>query len=480
VLQRTEWSLERERDDFLQKQKDRQRAKARWGYRLAIPILAVVVLSLQPGADRRIALALAGAYYTLADPVPESASAITGPPATPTEHLQPDQLLSALSSLFPRSEIRIEKNFHIPDQPLLPFAHQPDTPLLRTMLEANLPSTGLARSPNRMQPWNWSDPVRALTPSHPTPSHFQFDLAAAIQTARSGNPIDPFARAQILITACLATGHTARIVQLSAHGNRWDRTVVEIVDPTTHRWILVDPDLNALYQRHGQALNAADLQTAWIQWKRDLGLQGIVTPQQQGSIRPEDAFLRTEIQIVPIGPAGQQDRARQLAASPTSLLLENFEYVVFPARNNFVTHRYPPGHPAETTRYGLRQDAQSPRHPTVCPELDIRSQQLLYPPVGGTRIDITRVAPMAGRPSLSIELATYTPNFDHFQTRLQGQDWRDVAGSSLTWNLQEPAFDSQRRQFSLEARSVNRWGLTGQPARLRIIVEPLRSNLASR
>ena len=46
--------------------------------------------------------------------------------------------------------------------------------------------------------------------------------------------------------------HTARELGLSASGTSFDHAVVEVYMPEHSKWVLVDPDFNIVYRKHGR------------------------------------------------------------------------------------------------------------------------------------------------------------------------------------------------------------------------------------
>jgi hypothetical protein len=469
VLQRTDSKLEQERDYFIHQQELTRQAKARWGYRLAVPLLAVIAISAFPGAAQRLAAGVVAVYYQILDPVPSSASAPTGPLAGNRKKLSPDGLLSALSSSFPNSQIRVENSPPmVPDSPLL-FAHQPTSSLFQDAWQGSRPVG------THEEPWRWSEAIGGLAPKETINGPINHHPIVALKEAQRGRPLHQRERAQLFVAACLAEGHSARLIELSGDGQVWTRVASEVFDPSAGRWFLVDPELNGFFEQRGERLSASDLQAAWNAWKREVGLAGAVPREKLSLLQQGQAFARTGIRFVPIGPARQVERDRLLSASPTGLLLEHFEYVAIPARNNFATQDYPPGHPVDTARFGIVQDPDTPRRPTVCPYLDVHSVRALYPTIGGSRIDVLDAEVDVRQPRLRLSFATYTPNFDHFQVRVGAAPWQDIQGDLFTWTLNEPALSrSNRREFSIQVRSVNRSGIIGPLSQMRLSVEPLR------
>jgi hypothetical protein len=422
----------------------------------------------------RSLVSLAGLYYQIDDPVdPSTAAAYTGPSHPQSSSLRPDQLLSALSASFPGHRVRIEQSKQIEPNAYAPFSHQIDSNIFRASWFEPWPEE------TSDQPWLWSETLRQKAPIGPAKDSWKDRPRQAIPELLRGEGIDPLVRAQIFVAACLAEGFSARIVLLSQNGQAWDQFGAEVFVPSLNHWIFVDPELNARYVLDGNYLSAADIQATWSNCKLRAGIEGIRPRASLDSLKAASVRKLTDIKVVPIGPAGADDRHRRLEQSPTGLLLENFEYVVFTARNNYLTQEYPPGHPVDLGRYGLLADRSTPLFPPICTTLNPRSTESLYPKIGGSRIDVCRLIPFRSERTCSLNLSTYTPNFSHFQTSVDGGPWQDVVGSQIEWTLRPTQNVNEIREtFSFEARSVNHSGLIGPPTRLRIMVEPLRNRLS--
>lgn len=473
MLQRTDPSLEWERDRIRHRLERRRKSRQKWGLSIAVLLLALIGISAQPTIVARALVALAGFYYQFDDPIDPAAIASTGPSDSPVPTLRPDQLLSALSASFPGHRVRIEQTNQIEPQSYAPFAHQVDSNLFRSSWPQPMPEA------TSDQPWLWSEILRQKSPIGPPQDVWRDRPLRALPALLRGEGIDALARAQIFVASCLADGFSARIVFLSQDGQSWDQVGAEVFVPSLQRWVFVDPELNVRYELDGNHLSAADLQASWANIKQRVGINGPLPPSSLNSFQSLSIPKLTGIEILPVGPAGADDRQRRLASSPTSLLLENFEYVVFPARNNHLTLEYPPGHPVNLQRYGLLADHQTPASPAICANLLKRSPEALYPTIGGSRVDVCRLIPFRAERTFSLSLSTYTPNFSHFQTSLDGGPWQDAVGSQIEWTLRPTENVAEIREtFTFEARSVNRSGLIGPPARLRIMVEPLRDRLS--
>ncbi len=77
-------------------------------------------------------------------------------------------------------------------------------------------------------------------------------------------------------------------------------------------------------------------------------------------------------------------------------------------------------------------------------------------------VNQTRLYPRAGEKAgvIEIDVETATPNFSHYQVRIDGGEWRQ-ADSPLNWELHQG-------QNELEVRGVNTFGRGGRTARLKV------------
>ncbi len=77
-------------------------------------------------------------------------------------------------------------------------------------------------------------------------------------------------------------------------------------------------------------------------------------------------------------------------------------------------------------------------------------------------VNQTRLYPRAGEQEgvIEIDIETVTPNFSHYQVRIDGREWVQ-AGTPPSWQLHQG-------QNELEVRGVNTFGRAGRTARLKV------------
>ena len=144
-------------------------------------------------------------------------------------------------------------------------------------------------------------------------------------------------------------------------------------------------------------------------------------------------------------------------ASCTGINLEFFEYVAYPARNDYLGGWYPPGHPVRSTEYLVHPKLEGKRPAIFADAYEVSSADELYWPVGRSGIEFRR--PLDGpEPGVEVGLVTWTPNFSHFEVSTDGKTWSAVEGSSFPWRL-------TAEKNTLAVRSVNLAGLRGEENR---------------
>ena len=99
-------------------------------------------------------------------------------------------------------------------------------------------------------------------------------------------------------------------------------------------------------------------------------------------------------------------------------------------------------------------DDADPRYPEY--SLQTQRAQDMYYSVNQTRAHLTQSAEGA----LSVQLESFTPNLSHYEVRVDGGEWEQVAAENAEagHTVQEAAGDGER---TIEARAVNQFGKAG-------------------
>lgn len=263
------------------------------------------------------------------------------------------------------------------------------------------------------------------------------------------------------IALAAAQGWTARLLGLSEYGTAWDHAVVEVADPLTGRWRLIDPDFNVGYRRAGQWLDAREIQEAWFRVKKHFGDIDAQALRKGIEASREDVKRIADVEVVPFGPAGEDLRVSNMRPRVTGMNLEFFEYVVYSARDDYVGRNYPKGHPRRSRQFVLSRGAERAT-PEICPEaVVIHDSRRLYFTVGATRIGMEKPR---GDGMVDCRFTTFTPRFLRFEVSLDGSAWKESPTSgAYRWGLRPG-------EQTLAARSISQTGLVGPEARLRIVI----------
>lgn len=443
---------------------DRARRRLR---RLPIALVLVAAASggwllSQPGAARVAALRALHLRYAIHDPAQAFPKANLGPAARESHAPDPASVAERIEAIFPGASVRVS----IEEPPRFTandffFEHEPvDSPTFSAFAEATRSIWAPAKDPfdlcQRFRSLNeHGDPTLALPEDDPL---------AYFRAARAKVPLTCRYYAMTFVELCLAKGYTARMLGLSFDGTHWDHAVAEVYLPERGKWVLIDPDFNIAYRRSGDWRNAAEIQGVWrrILDEHGGGATGAALLDRIHRAARSEKPL-TDLEAVPLGPAGEALRRTNLEPSPSQQNLQFFQYVLYGCRNDFVTNRYPTGHPKSSTQYLLTAiDAAAP--PAICPEaIAPRTRETLYPDVGACWIDLDPSG-TSGSASIAIVLGTYTPNFQRFETRLNGGGWRPTPP--------ETSWDLASGENRLEVRSIHLRGMAGPVSRWTAKVEP--------
>ncbi|HTN74932.1 MAG TPA: transglutaminase domain-containing protein [Pirellulaceae bacterium] len=289
-----------------------------------------------------------------------------------------------------------------------------------------------------------------------------------LDIAMDGKPLNCLHFATTYVELAALKGYTARVLGLSPTGGVFAHAVAEIYSPHLGKWIVVDPDFNIAYRRHNIWLSAAELHDAWEELERQVNQQlnsdSERNRSQHLSAIKSDIPRRTEIEVVPLGAAGEELRSTNLAeGSYTGIGLEWYSHIYYACRNDYLTGYYPYAHPTRIRQYALRGtgDADINR---VSPEAaDMRDRSETYWPVGRTEVaDAVVSRSDASHLTIDLHLTTYTPNFSHFQFSLDRGEWQTFATSHYTWK-------SDCEAHQLQLRSVNAANLCGEITTIRVV-----------
>jgi hypothetical protein len=233
----------------------------------------------------------------------------------------------------------------------------------------------------------------------------------------------PLLYAQVL----LSMGHQPRLVSIG-HG------MVEVWSNQFRKWVLMDAELNWHYEKDGVPLNMAEI----FEENYTCGPTRVRVVRGHQSSDPNTTRVHLGKEEVPLEIL--------IRAHHTRLAIVDL-------RNDWLTNRYFPGHPARSERNSLvftdpRLAEPPPFAERLRPQTGRRED--LYWTLNQTEV---RARAPARDDVLELALSTVTPNFDHFEVVVDGGPPQASAGR-IEWRLHAGV-------NTLAVRSVNQAGVRG-------------------
>jgi hypothetical protein len=203
------------------------------------------------------------------------------------------------------------------------------------------------------------------------------------------------------------------------------------------KWVLMDAELNAHYVKDAVPLNMLELFELGHRI-RQAGIKVIQTPQRSGD--PSTTLAHLKI-----------DKLKPEIIFDISLA-NTFEIVEM--RNDWMTNHYCWGHPRRSDQNSLVYDPPGksfpPRYEKLMRPVTSRSEDLYW------TLNQTELWAKMGTSTQEIllEFKTVTPNYSHFEVRVDAQPVAIVKDSRSTWSLHTGG-------NKLRVRAVNRFGVKG-------------------
>lgn len=240
--------------------------------------------------------------------------------------------------------------------------------------------------------------------------------------------------AQLLVSAAASLGWIDRPLALRRHqgaarvGGSTEHSVTEIWSNQYRKWVMLDPTSNMYLETNGVPLNAYEIRQEWF-YRDGTNLAFVIGKERK-------RYRKAELPIFLKRFAGFGD----LAVHPdeldkygftgyipnTDLMDSGFDY----ARMFIVKDQLCDG-----TKWHVRT---VPANPASDP----------YFPIGQAALNL-----FAEEGTIRVKLQTLTPNFECFETRIDGAEWKK-ADETFVWKVH-----SGRNR--LEARSLNKFGVFG-------------------
>ena len=240
--------------------------------------------------------------------------------------------------------------------------------------------------------------------------------------------------AEVLVSAAASLGWVDRSLALRRHrgvnklGGSTEHSVTEMWSNLHRKWVMFDPTSNLILEKNGVPLNAWEIRQEWF-YRGGTNLVFVVGKERK-SYRKSDLPIVLgyfagfgELTVDPDEP----DKYGFIGYIPnTDLMDAGYDYAKM-----FITKDAL----CDGTKWHVRT---LPANPAVDPYFPIGQAALSLRAEGG---------------NLLVELKTLTPNFKRYEARVDGGDWKPCE-DHFVWNVHS-------RLNRLEARAVNRFGVTG-------------------
>jgi hypothetical protein len=225
----------------------------------------------------------------------------------------------------------------------------------------------------------------------------------------------------------LSMGYQPRLVRISMPEEKgYDgHGMVEVWSNQFRKWIVMDPDQNILYEKNGIPLNMLE-------------------------IHDDRSKSLSEVKILQgIHTAGDFDPAKQINVQH---MIRYHSYLqIIDMRNDWLTNHYFSGHPLRSDHASLFWvDKEMPPVFTLQPKTSNIDD--FYWTLDQTEIRARKDTKGIG--SLSVMFKTFTPNFKHFEVRIDNAKMKTLNTPFLKWDL-------HLGKNRLAVRSVNQLGVSG-------------------
>ncbi|MFN3198866.1 MAG: hypothetical protein ACE366_10705 [Bradymonadia bacterium] len=277
----------------------------------------------------------------------------------------------------------------------------------------------------------------------------------------------------LFVQSALALGHQARLIAVSSSGEQPTHGVAEVWSPTFQKWILVDTDYNMIYTVNGQPLSTYEV--AWlarqVKWAYDQHLwathqEDTRTHNAPYHLEHRTFFDFTRAHLEPVdqvvmrwGPGATDEiKHRWAIGSPTKRGIEQYFSYAIPMRSDFLSHTYPMGHPGRGLALTLPTDGTG-KWSRLNDVVATDRLADMYWAVNS----VTMAFESTSKGQLKLILGTFTPNFDHFEIRVNGTVAQEGPEPAYTLDLPEG------QDVTVQVMAVNSRGVAGGAAELRLL-----------
>ena len=240
--------------------------------------------------------------------------------------------------------------------------------------------------------------------------------------------------AQAFVSCAAALGWINRPLALrrhqgSAQNGTTEHSVTEIWSNQHAKWIMLDPTSNMYLEKNGVPLNAWELRQEWF-YNDGKDLVFLVGKQR-------DKYRKSDLPIKLAHFAGFGD----LTIDPDEL--DKYGFIGYIPNNNLLDAGFDYGAMfiskdklCDGTQWHKRT---FPKDPAVDPYFPLNQASLKLSPA---------------KDHLLVTMETFTPNFQTYQIRIGGEEWKSISKPAYKWSL-HPGTNR------LDARSLNQFGVPG-------------------
>lgn len=379
----------------------------------------------------------------LHDPCPEALYYSIGPNQIKFKNTSgtPEMLSSLVRSLFPHHSINIVS---FDNKPFICtnyiFGYQPAAdPALKSLREKYDLSKLLHSTENDFEQlvaianWVHSQWLHGTSGAKDfNPMEFNADII--LTRARLGDKFWCHVYSMTFIQVAASLGYQARLVSLTKDGYESSdmHAVAEVWSNFYGKWITVDTDFNIWYTQNGIPLSVLEIHNAFL-------------ANETNTIRVEKGITRS--------PPDFEKRITSLYSY--------YRYFYVDMRNDWLTNRYFPGHPARSDQTTLFwSDKRLP--PVLSLKTKVTNKDDLYWDINRTYINFGNQSIQEKK--IEVYPCTVTPNFSHFEVSLDNDCQKNLTSSSFFWQLRLGV-------NTISIRSVNSDGVKGIESRFVVAIE---------
>lgn len=288
----------------------------------------------------------------------------------------------------------------------------------------------------------WDDTKMRISPK---------DALEILKEAERGKEFHCVFYSKVFVQCALSLGYQARRLSISKDISHIPldelykeanigHSVPEIWSNEYDEWIIMDPDLNAHYEKDSVPLNSYEIRQAWLEgkWKEVKFVQGELLP----------AFVTNPGKYCEEARKQQEIFARYNA-------MDYYYHISVELGNDYFSSD-------ENISHLKWVDEFSPPRLMDRPGVPVRNSYWtenisdMYWPLNQTFIGLECLRDNYS--ILQVSLKTFTPDFSKFLAKIGEEDWRERR-NSFSWSLRDG-------KNTIRARAVNKLGIEGPVSRI--------------